>query len=73
VESEKQYGPARSIFPSHAVAKETARVNSMYRFALGPGHYVLAARFPHSNVRPFVQITVEAGKTIHADIPNMCK
>lgn len=30
------YRPA--IFPSHVVAKETVRINSMYRFVLLPGH-----------------------------------
>jgi hypothetical protein len=60
------------IFPKHVVAKETVRANTMYHFALFPGQYVLTARLPHSDVRPFVQIVVREGITVHSDITNMC-
>jgi hypothetical protein len=59
--------------PRRVVARETVKVNTRYRFALFPGHYVLIARMPHANVRPFVEITVREGMTVRADIPNMCK
>jgi hypothetical protein len=59
-------------FPRHVVAKETVRANTMYRFVLFPGQYVLTARLPNSDVNPFVQIEVKEGIAVHADIPNMC-
>lgn len=67
-----RHGTRALIYPRHIVAQQTVRVNAMYRFALLPGHYVLTARLPHANVRPFVQIVVREGTTVHADIPNMC-
>lgn len=60
------------ILPHHVVARETVKVNHLYRFALPPGSYVLTARLPHADERPFVQIRVKEGVDIHADIPNMC-
>jgi hypothetical protein len=60
-------------FPKQVVTRQTVGVNATYRFALFPGHYVLTAHLPHSNVRPFVQITVREGITTHADVPNMCR
>ncbi len=66
-------GVRHLIFPRHVVAKATVKVNQKYRFLLGPGPYVLTARLPRSNVRPFVQIDVPEGKDMHVNIPNMCK
>lgn len=59
--------------PKHVVAKQTVRVNATYRFAVFPGHYVLAARLAHSNAEGFLHVTVREGVTVHAVIPNSCK
>ncbi|HEX8919296.1 MAG TPA: hypothetical protein VF898_12390 [Chloroflexota bacterium] len=60
------------IFPTHAVKTARITAHQSYRFTLAPGHYVLRARLPHSNVVPFVQVAVKRGVTTHVDIPNMC-
>jgi hypothetical protein len=59
--------------PKHVVAKQTVRVNGTYRFAVVPGHYVLAARLAHSNAGGFLRVNVREGVTVHANIPNTCK
>jgi hypothetical protein len=66
------HGVRHLILPREVVARATVGVNKMYRFALVPGHYVLVAHLPHGNVRPYTQILVKEGVTLHADIPNMC-
>jgi len=61
------------VFPKVVAAQETVATNASYQFALGPGDYVLQAHFPPlANVTPFISVTVTAGITEHADIPNMC-
>jgi hypothetical protein len=66
------HGYRTMIFPRSIVARETVLGNTMYRFTLAPGRYVLTARLTRSNVRPFVQIIVKQQAAIRADIPNMC-
>ena len=51
--------------PQHMVAKQTVRVNATYRIAVFPGHYLLVARLPHSNVQPFVRVRVRWGGRSH--------
>lgn len=66
------HGYRTMIFPRSVVARETVKGNTMYRFTLAPGRYVLTARLARSNARPFVQIIVKQQAAIRVDIPNMC-
>jgi hypothetical protein len=64
----------RWIFPTPIVARQTVKAGAAYRFVLPPGPYVLRARFAFpSNIFPFLNVTVKAGKVLHASIPNSCK
>lgn len=45
-----------------------------FRFALPPGHYVLAGRYDHgSGYGTFREVTVTAGANLRADLPNLCQ
>lgn len=72
---EKKIGPGTfaDVFPRQVAARVAVRKNSKYRLVLPPGHYVLKASYPHGNVHPFIGVNVRVGKTVHADIPDMCK
>jgi len=68
-------GPGTSVivFPATVVVTEWVAVDASYDFVLPPGHYVLRASFPPpATIEPWVAVTLQAGKTEHADIPNMC-
>jgi len=66
-------GTSVAVFPKAVAARETVAMNGSYQFALAPGDYVLQAHLPPpANVTPFVSVTVKAGTTQHADIPNVC-
>ena len=68
-------GPGTSalVLPTQVVASESVKVDQTYSFRLPPGSYVLVAHFPPpSNVTPFVSVTVTAGTSQSANIPNMC-
>ena len=68
-------GPGTSVevFPTTVVATEEVGVDTSYDFVLPPGDYVLRASFPPpANIEPWVAVTVHAGETESADIPNMC-
>jgi len=44
-----------------------------FRFALPPGHYVLAGRYdPGSGYDTSREVTVTAGATLRVDLPNVC-
>ena len=67
------------VFPNGpAVAREHISDNydQTFRFALPPGHYVLAGRYDPSagsGYATFREITVTAGATIQAELPDMCR
>ena len=45
-----------------------------FRFALPPGHYVLAGRYdPGPGYGTFREVTVTAGANLRVDLPNLCK
>lgn len=45
-----------------------------FRFALPPGHYVLAGRYDHgSGYGTFREVTVTAGANLRVDLPNLCQ
>jgi hypothetical protein len=45
-----------------------------FRFALPPGHYVLAGRYdPGSGYATSREVTVTAGANLRVDLPNVCK
>jgi hypothetical protein len=74
-------GTSEEVLPTTVVVGEQVGVDASYDFILGPGDYVLRARFPPpsfpvpsgSVIEPWVAVTVHAGQTEHIDIPNMCK
>jgi len=44
-----------------------------FRFALPPGHYVLAGQYDHgSGADTFREVTVTAGANLRVDLPNLC-
>ena len=67
------------VFPNGpAVATEHISDNydQTFRFVLPPGHYVLAGRYgppTGSEYATFREITLTAGATIRADLPDMCR
>ena len=77
----KPDGPAawHVVFPNGpAVASEHISDNydQTFRFALPPGHYVLAGRYgpsTGSEYATFREITVTAGAAIRAELPDVCK
>ena len=45
-----------------------------FRFALPPGHYVLAGQYDHgSGYDTFREVTVTAGANFRVDLPNLCQ
>ena len=45
-----------------------------FRFALPPGHYVLAGQYDHgSGYGTFREVTVTAGANLRVDLPNLCQ
>ena len=79
--TEKPIGPGtwRFVFPTGpAAASEHISDNydQTFRFALPPGHYVIAGRYDHDPpgyYGTFREVTVTAGATIRVDLPNLCK
>ncbi|MHB1929414.1 MAG: hypothetical protein ACYCUG_08350, partial [Acidimicrobiales bacterium] len=55
------------------LAEQTVRAGGEYRFVLPPGDYALATPYPGSVYARWVAVTVRAGRTVTADIPNLCK
>lgn len=72
-------GTWRLVFPTEpAVASEHISDNyaQTFRFALPPGHYVLAGRYdraPEDGYATFTQVTITGGAVARADLPNLCK
>ena len=70
-------GTWRLVYPQGpAVASEHISDNhdQTFRFALPPGHYVLAGRYGSGpGFATFKEVTVTAGTIIRADLPNLCK
>jgi hypothetical protein len=70
-------GTQRLVFPAGpAVASQHISNNydQMFRFALPPGHYVLAGRYGTGpGFVTFSQVTVTAGAVIRVDLPNLCQ
>lgn len=55
------------------VAQQQVPVDWRYSFSLKPGDEVLQAHYlPPAEIAPTVSITLHAGETLHADIPNQC-
>jgi hypothetical protein len=67
-------GVKQAVFPTTVVASERVSTNQRYSFTLAPGDYVLRARFlSPGNVVPWTSLTVQGGRTVRRDVPNMCK
>lgn len=63
------------IVPAGRVAVEHISDNyhQAFRFVLPSGRYALVGRFDKSEAATgFAEVTVVAGKTVRADVPNMC-
>jgi hypothetical protein len=72
----------RPVLPSGPVVARAHIGNNyhqLFRFALPPGTYVLIGDYdgasypPAVKVRTVIQVSVIAGKTLHADLPDICK
>jgi hypothetical protein len=67
-----------ALFPKEpAVASQHISDNydQTFRFALPPGHYVIAGHYdfdPAGEYGSFSEVTVTAGATIRVDLPNLC-
>jgi hypothetical protein len=69
------------ILPSGPVVARAHISNNyrqLFRFSLPPGTYVLIGRYgepPYApgTYGPYVQVSVIAGKTLHADLPDDCR
>ena len=47
--------------------------NQTFRFALPPGHYVIAGRYDRSRFYgPSTEVTVTVGATIRVNLPDVC-
>jgi hypothetical protein len=70
-------GTWRLVYPpGPAVASEHISDNyhQTFRFALPPGHYVLAGRYGSGpGFATFRQVTVTVGAAIRVDLPNVCE
>jgi hypothetical protein len=70
-------GTWRLVYPNGpAVASEHISDNydQTFRFALPPGHYVIAGRYdPSSGYATFKEVTVTAGGVLRVDLPNLCE
>lgn len=67
-----------AALPTDAVASAVTGPTQPFRFILEPGHYVLEAMFDGATpspgpVGPYMAITVHAGVSLDATIPNYCK
>jgi hypothetical protein len=79
--TEKRAGPDSWIYmfpkgPAAASEHISDNYDQTFRFALAPGHYVIAGRYdydPPGYYGTFSQVTVTAGATIRVDLPNLCK
>ncbi len=68
-------GSSVAVFPTAVAGHADVGANQGYRFVLPPGHYVLIATYAGAtptNVHPFTQVSVKAGSTVEAGIPNRC-
>lgn len=71
----KSKGPGKHgmTIPTQVVGQETVARNTMYRFELPRGHYVLRAHFPPpQSYAPMMEFTVRDASALHVDIPNGC-
>jgi hypothetical protein len=72
---QRSTGPGSWVFvlPANVVASEQVGRDATYAFTLRPGEYVLAGRqLGEAAPGRWVEITVRAGETMNADIPNDC-
>src|SRR5580693_8539235 len=64
------------VYPKGPVAASqhiSDNYDQTFRFALPPGHYVLAGRYDHwSGYGTFREVTVTAGANLRVDLPNLC-
>jgi hypothetical protein len=74
-ETWKPDGPGtwRLQLPATVVARQRVAENHQYYFDLGPGQYVLAARYDRGNAMSFLDVSIAAGRVLHRDLPNQCK
>lgn len=66
-----------TVLPRRGVAAQTVSQGKQYRFRLTPGQYVLRLLrdSAHPRTEPplaFATVTVVAGRTVHANIPDAC-
>jgi hypothetical protein len=74
-------GTWRSVLPTGPVVAQahiSDNYHQVFRFALPPGTYVLLGRYDDASYAPgtattFTQVSVIAGKTLHADLISACK
>ena len=60
--------------PAVASGHISDNYDQTFRFALPPGHYVLAGQYDHgSGYDTFREVTVTAGASLRVDLPNVCK
>jgi hypothetical protein len=68
-------GVSRTVLPRHLVAVQTVSASHEYRFDLPPSKYVLKLlRYSNGPLPPlaFVSVTVVSGRTVKANIPDVC-
>jgi hypothetical protein len=60
--------------PAVASQRISDNYDQTFRFALPPGHYVLAGQYDHgSGYDTFREVTVTAGANFRVDLPNLCQ
>jgi hypothetical protein len=75
----KQVGPGtwQIVYPKGPVVAEehiSNNYNQTFRFALPPGHYVLAGRYDEgTGFYTSSEVTVTAGRAVREDLRNVCK
>ena len=65
--------PKGPVVASQHISKN---YDQTFRFALSPGHYVIAAHYdenPAGDYGPFSEVTITAGGAYRVDLPNDCE
>ncbi|MGO8687139.1 MAG: hypothetical protein ACLQT7_08155 [Candidatus Dormibacteria bacterium] len=66
-------GSWSTVLPTQVVASQQVGLDATYTFALRPGAYVVVGRQAGlANAPRWIEVTVRAGQTVDADIPNDC-
>ena len=77
--TEKRVGPGSWVYvfpkgPAAASEHISDNYDQTFRFALAPGHYVIAGRYDRSSgyYMTLREVTVTAGGTVRVNLPNEC-